>query len=79
MYYNVTYVIRLYIYPRNPRDTVKITGSFAKFLEYDQALIFSTSWCAEEKQKSLSAVNLVKEKKNGIIIGRTCADGSKQR
>ena len=33
----------------------------------------------EEKLKALSAVNLVKEKRNGIVKGRTCANGSKQR
>ena len=43
IFYNVTYVIGLYIYPRNPTNTVLITGSFVQFLEYDQALTFSTS------------------------------------
>jgi hypothetical protein len=33
----------------------------------------------EEKKKALEAVNLIKEKRNGIIKGRTCADGSKQK
>ena len=45
IYYDVTYVIRLYIYPRSSTDTVRITGSFTKFLEYDQALVFSISRC----------------------------------
>ena len=45
MFYNVTYIIGLYIYPRNPADTVRITGSFVEFLEYNQALILSTSQC----------------------------------
>ena len=43
IFYNVTHVIRLFIYPHNPTDKVRITESFAQFLEYDQALIFSTS------------------------------------
>ena len=46
MFYNVTYVIGLYIYPRNPTNTVKITWSFVQSLEYDQALILSTSQCS---------------------------------
>ena len=33
----------------------------------------------EDRSKALEAVNLIKEKRNGIIKGRTCADGSKQR
>ena len=32
-----------------------------------------------EKQKALPAVNLIKEKWNGVIKGRSCVDGSKQR
>ena len=35
MFYNVTYVIGLYIYPHNPTDTVRITGSLAQLIEYD--------------------------------------------
>ena len=36
---------------------------------------------AEDKAKSINAVNLVKKKKNGMekIKGRTCAGGSKQK
>ena len=30
-----------------------------------------------EKQKALSAVNLIKEKRNGAMKGRSCVDGSK--
>ena len=33
----------------------------------------------EERSKALEAVNLIKEKRNGIIKGRTCANGSKQK
>jgi len=40
IFYNITYVIGLYIYPRNSTNTVTITGSFAQFLEHDQASIF---------------------------------------
>ena len=32
-----------------------------------------------EKKKTLEAVNLVKEKRDGSIKGRTCADGSRQK
>ena len=32
----------------------------------------------KQKNQALSAVNLVKEKRNGTIKGRTCANGSKQ-
>ena len=33
----------------------------------------------QERQQSLRAVNLIKEKRDGTIKGRTCADGRKQR
>ena len=33
---------------------------------------------AEDKAKSLNAVNLIKQKQDGTIKGRTCADGSKK-
>ena len=56
MFYNVTYVIGLYTYPRNPTDTVITTESFGQFLEYDQALIFSTFQCLQQKQKSILRV-----------------------
>ena len=42
MFYNVTYAIGVYIYPRNPTDTVRINESFPQFFEYDQALVFTT-------------------------------------
>ena len=32
-----------------------------------------------EKQKAMPAVNLIKEKHDVVLKGRTCADGSKQR
>ena len=32
----------------------------------------------EDKRKALNAINLIKEKRDGTIKGRTCADGSKQ-
>ena len=32
----------------------------------------------EEKYRALNAINLIKEKRDGTIKGRTCADGSKQ-
>ena len=33
----------------------------------------------EDKVKLLNAVNLIKQKQDGTIKGRTCADGSKQK
>ena len=33
----------------------------------------------EVKNRALEAVNLIKEKRNGKIKGRTCANGAKQR
>ena len=33
----------------------------------------------EEKRKALRAINIIKEKRNGTLKGRTCADGSSQR
>ena len=33
----------------------------------------------DEKRKVMPAINLMKEKWNGVIKGRTCADGSGQR
>ena len=33
----------------------------------------------EEKSRALDAVNLIKQKRNGNIKGRTCANGAKQR
>ena len=32
-----------------------------------------------EMNQALEAVNLIKEKRNGIIKGRTCANGSKKK
>ena len=32
-----------------------------------------------EKKKATPAVNLIKEKHDGVLKGRTCADGSRQR
>ena len=39
----------------------------------------SSSLTATEKRKALRAVNLIKEKWNGDIKGRSCVDGSQQR
>ena len=38
-----------------------------------------TSLSFSEKKRALPAVNLIKEKWNGDLKGRTCADGSRQR
>ena len=37
------------------------------------------SLTVDDKKKALNAVNLVEEKRDRRIEGRTCADGSKQR
>ena len=58
MFYKVTYVIGSYIYPRNPTDTVRITGSFAQFFKYDQSLLLSTSQCIYVYQENQSAILL---------------------
>ena len=34
---------------------------------------------AEDKAKSLNAVNIIKQKRDGTIKGRTCANGIKQK
>jgi hypothetical protein len=39
----------------------------------------ATELTYEEKKRALEAVNLIKEKRSGIIKGRTCANGSKQK
>ena len=33
----------------------------------------------DEIKRAMEAVSLIKEKRNGVMKGRTCADGSKQR
>ena len=33
----------------------------------------------QQKRMALNAINLIKEKRDGTLKGRTCADGSKQR
>jgi hypothetical protein len=33
----------------------------------------------EQRSAALRAMNVIKEKRNGVLKGRTCADGSKQR
>jgi hypothetical protein len=38
----------------------------------------ATTLTAKQKRQSLRTVNLIKEKQNGNIKGRTCADGSVQ-
>ena len=38
-----------------------------------------TKMTEDEKLKTLEAVNLIKEKRDGTIKGRSCANGSKQR
>ena len=39
---------------------------------------YASSITAEEKRKALNAVNLIKEKRNGDIKGRICANDSMQ-
>ena len=42
------------------------------FLKYDELT-------AEQKRKALRAINLIKEKRNGVLKGRMVADGRAQR
>jgi len=58
----------------------------ALFKEYkqlnDMAVVGKVSYeqlTDEDKKRALRAINLIKEKKDGKIKGRTCADGSKHR
>ena len=39
-------------------------------------VIYLDGLTLEEKKQALNAVNLIKEKRDGTIKGRTCADGS---
>ena len=39
----------------------------------------ATSLTPIEKKKALPAVNLIKRKRNGILKGRSCVNGSRQR
>jgi hypothetical protein len=41
--------------------------------------VFAASLTAQERSRALRLVQLIKLKKNGILRGRTCADGRKQR
>ena len=45
----------------------------------DVAPIDTSLLTNEDKRKALDAVNLTKEKRDGKIKGRTCANGAKQR
>jgi len=58
----------------------------ALFKEYkqlnDMAVVGKVSYeqlTDEDKKRALRAINLIKEKRDGKIKGRTCADGSKHR
>ena len=39
--------------------------------------VYPDSLSKKEKYRALNAINLIKEKRDGTIKGRTCADGSK--
>ena len=41
--------------------------------------IHAETLTSEERASVMEAVNLIKEKRNGVVKGRTCADGSRQR
>ena len=47
---------------------IQVTG----FIRYDDLT-------AEQKRRALRAINLIKEKRNGVLKGRTVADGRGQR
>ena len=65
---------------------ILLTYFYNPFIEKQKSIIkteiedgFSNVSDDEEKRKALYAVNVIKEKRDGVIKGRTCADGSKQR
>ena len=41
--------------------------------------IVTSTITEQETRKAFNAVNLIKEKRNGDVEGKTCANGSKQR
>jgi len=60
-----------------------VAGLFKEYKQLnDMAVVGKASYeqlTDEDKKRALRAINLIKEKRDGKIKGRTCADGSKHR
>ena len=56
---------------------------FEEFAQLHDKRVFraikATDLTGEQKSDALRAINLIKEKRDGRLKGRTCADGRKQR
>ena len=71
------------------RDGIKKHGEaailalFKEFAQLHEKKVFRAIKASElngtQKKNAQHAINLIKEKRNGILKGRTCADGRKQR
>ncbi len=60
-----------------------IAAMFKEYRQFDDLTVLGRldpdSLSPEQKRKALRAINLIKEKRDGKLKGRTCADGSSQR
>ena len=60
-----------------------VMALFKKFAQLHDKRVFkairASDLSREQKRNALHAINLIKEKRNGILKGRTVADGRKQR
>jgi len=60
-----------------------IDALFKEFCQLNDKIVFgpldASKLAKEQKADALRAINLIKEKRSGILKGRTCADGSRQR
>ena len=71
------------------RDAIKKHGKaailalFREFAQLHEKKVFraikASDLTSTQKKNALHAINLIKEKRNGILKERTCADGRKQR
>ena len=59
-----------------------VLALFKEFAQLHEKRVFRAIKASElsgEQKNALHAINLIKEKRNGVLKGRTCADGRKQR
>ncbi len=60
-----------------------VDALFSEFCQLDDRTVFdpidATTLSHQQKKAALRAINLIKEKRSGVLKGRTCADGSVQR
>ena len=60
-----------------------IMALFKEFLQLHNKKVFkaikASDLTRQQKRDALHALNLIKEKQNGVLKGRTMADGRKQR